>query len=80
MDKMNELRGGGPGTYNLEKKLEGPCMVVYRSCSPVFRNPLKDKRPAPNQYSVNDNLVKESQPKFTFNKSAKVTIYIENMI
>ena len=55
---MNELRNRGPGKYQLERKLDGPCMVVYRSCSPIMRNPLKDKRPAPNQYRVNDNLIK----------------------
>ena len=72
---MNELRNRGPGKYQLERKLDGPCMVVYRSCSPIMRNPLKDKRPAPNQYRVNDNLIKETQPKYTFKKSPKVLIF-----
>lgn len=72
---MNELRRRGPGEYHVEKKLDGPCMVVYRSCSPVIRNPLKDKRPAPNQYIVKDNLIKEAQPNYTFKKSPKVLFY-----
>lgn len=40
-------------------------MLSYR-----FR-PLKNKRPAPNQYNVKDDLIKASQPQYTFKKSPK---------
>ena len=77
-DKVKELRARGPGAYEInENTMENrPCMVVYRSCSPVIRNPMNllQRRPAPNQYHPEIELTKENKPKFSFGKAPRVKI------
>ena len=75
-DKVKELRAKGPGAYeiNTDTMEKRPCMVVYRSCSPVIRNPMNliQRRPAPNQYNPEVELTKENKPKFSFAKAPRV--------
>ena len=71
LDKINELRGMGPSEYNMaeQNKTKEPCMVRYRSVSPVERRGyyVNNKPvPGPDYYYCKDDLVYEKKPDWRF--------------